>query len=75
MTFYAVGSLLFVFGLLAALAVIAANLVHYRGKMMKALRALSLDGIYPPSSLGPALRAPMPAADAITLRPAPRLAA
>lgn len=75
MTFYAVGSLLFVFGFLAALVVIATNLLHYRGKMMKALRALSLDGIYPPASLSPTLRAPMPAANAVTLRPARRLAA
>lgn len=75
MTFYAVGSLLFTFGLVAALAVIAVNLAHYRGKMIRALRALSLDGIYPPASLGPTLRAPAPASAAIKLRPERRLAA
>lgn len=52
--FYAVGSLLFAFTLIAALSVIAVNLLHYRTKMVAALRMLSLDGLAPPAVKTPA---------------------
>jgi len=45
--FYAVGSFLFAFAFLAALAVIAGNLFAYWDKMIAALRTLSLDRVGP----------------------------
>ncbi len=78
MVFYAIGSLLFVLALVAALGVIAANFVHYRAQMLAALRTLSLDSIHEhkptafiPYPSGPAVRARLDRPG----RPAPRLAA
>lgn len=42
--FYALGSLLFIFALMAAFAVMAQDVARYRHAMMAALRGLSMDG-------------------------------
>ncbi len=78
MVFSAIGSLLFGVALVAALATIGANFVHYQAQMLAALRSLSLDGIHGHT---PAATAPYPVGSAVKarrdrlVRPAPRLAA
>lgn len=78
MVFYAIGSLLFGVALVAALATIFADFVHYRAQMLAALRSLSLDGIH---GHKPTAAAPYPVGAAVSgrrdrpVRPAPRLAA
>jgi hypothetical protein len=78
MVFYAIGSLLFGVALVAALATIIGNFVHYRAQMLAALRSLSLDSIH---GHKPAAIAPYPVGPAVNarrdrpVRPAPRLAA
>jgi len=59
MLFYVIGSLLFGFGMLLALGVIAANLKQYRAQMIAALRTLSLDSVHS-----------APRVEAVTPRPA-----
>jgi hypothetical protein len=73
MLFYVIGSLLFASALVLALAVIVANLTHYREQMMAALRTLSLDGIHAqpkPLAASTAFRAPSVRPMAARLRPA-----
>ena len=78
MVFYAIGSLLFGVALVAALATIFADFVHYRAQMLAALRSLSLDGIH---AHKPTAATPYPVGPAVSgrrdrpVRPAPRLAA
>lgn len=48
--FYALGSIIFILAMAAAILVMIANFAHYRHAMMAALRSLSLDGLHVPQS-------------------------
>jgi hypothetical protein len=65
--FYAVGSLLFVLALVAALGVLAGQFTAYRGKMIAALRSLSLDAAGSRTEARPEPRRPAPV---LSYRPA-----
>jgi hypothetical protein len=54
--FYAAGSLLFAFVLVAASSVIAHQLRVYRQPMMRALRGLRLDSVHRPNAPAPQAR-------------------
>jgi hypothetical protein len=76
MVFYAFGSLLFGFALVAALVATAGNFIHYRAQMVAALRTLSLGGIHRPTMAASSPSGlPLKARLDRPARPAPHLAA
>jgi hypothetical protein len=72
---YAAGSLLFAFALVAAIAVIAGQVLAYRKPMVAALRTLRLDGTRTHTPRGPMRTTSAPVLSYRPVRPARALAA